>query len=178
MKAEIVNIFQKATLSVLKTMASLEVQPGQAFIKNGSRASGDISGIVGITGAMEGSLSLSFSRECILFVISRMLGEDQKEINEEVKDAVGELTNMISGDSRRRLVDIGYAFQGAIPSVISGPGHEIKHITKGPVLSVPFKAPVGEFSLEVCLQQSGLLAGGARSIPDRYVENVPPAPLP
>jgi chemotaxis protein CheX len=62
-----------------------------------------------------------------------MFGEDQKEINEEVKDAAGELTNVISGDSRRRLEEIGHRFIGAVPSVISGQGHEVKHITKGVV---------------------------------------------
>lgn len=30
-----------------------------------------------------------------------MLGEEIKELNEEIKDAVGEITNMISGQARR-----------------------------------------------------------------------------
>lgn len=101
MKAEFINPFLDATVSVLKTMASLEVIPGKPFIKKESSASGDVSGIVGITGEAEGSLCITFSRGCILHAISRMLGEEQKEINDDVKDAVGELTNMISGDSRR-----------------------------------------------------------------------------
>jgi chemotaxis protein CheX len=152
MKAEFINPFLEATVSVLKTMAFLEPIPGNPYIKKGGAASGDISGIVGITGEAEGSLCLSFSKACILFIISKMLGEEQKEINEEVKDAVGELTNMISGDSRRRLQEIGHSFQGAIPSVISGPGHEVKHITRGPILSIPFTTQAGDFIVEVCFK--------------------------
>ena len=152
MKAEFINPFLEATISVLKTMAFLEPIPGNPYIKKGGAASGDISGIVGITGEAEGSLCLSFSKACILFIISQMLGEEQKEINEEVKDAVGELTNMISGDSRRRLQEIGHSFQGAIPSVISGPGHEVKHITRGPILSIPFTTQAGDFIVEVCFK--------------------------
>lgn len=152
MKAEFINPFLEATMSVLKTMAFLEPIPGNPYIKKGGAASGDISGIVGITGEAEGSLCLSFSKECILFIISKMLGEEQKEINEDVKDAVGELTNMISGDSRRRLQEIGHSFQGAIPSVISGPGHEVKHITRGPILSIPFSTQAGNFIVEVCFK--------------------------
>jgi chemotaxis protein CheX len=139
-------------MSVLKTMAFLEPIPGNPYIKKGGAASGDVSGIVGITGDAEGSLCLSFSKTCILFIISKMLGEEQKEINEDVKDAVGELTNMISGDSRRRLQEIGHSFQGAIPSVISGPGHEVKHITRGPILSIPFTTQAGDFIVEVCFK--------------------------
>ena len=75
-----------------------------------------------------------------------------KEINEDVKDAVGELTNMISGDSRRRLEEIGCHFIGAVPCVISGQGHEIKHISKGPILSIPFSTQGGTFNVEVCFK--------------------------
>jgi chemotaxis protein CheX len=152
MKAEFINPFLDATLTVLKTMASVEPIPGKPFIKKGSAASGDVSGIVGITGEEEGSLCITFSRECILFIIGRMLGEEQKEINDDVKDAVGELTNMISGDSRRRLQGVGHNFQGSIPSVVSGPGHEVKHISRGPILSIPFSTKAGNFIVEVCFK--------------------------
>jgi chemotaxis protein CheX len=152
MKAEFINPFLEATLSVLKTMAFLEPTAGKPFIKKNVSASGDISGIVGITGMAEGSLCLTFSKGCILHICSKMFGEEQKEINDEVKDAVGELTNVISGDSRRRLQEIGYTFQGAIPSVVSGPGHEVRHMTKGPILSIPFSSPAGNFIVEVCLK--------------------------
>ena len=152
MKTEFINPFLEATMSVLKTMATLEVTPGKPFIKKDSAANGDVSGIVGFTGEAEGSLCLTFSRGCILHTISRMLGEEQKEINDDVKDAVGELTNMISGDSRRRLQEIGHTFQGSIPSVVSGPGHEVKHITRGPILSIPFGTAGGNFVVEVCFK--------------------------
>lgn len=152
MKAEVINPFLEATVSVLKTMASTDPIPGKPYIKKGTSAIGDVSGVVGITGDTEGSLCITFTRECILFIISRMPGEDQKEINDEVKDAVGELTNMISGDSRRRLEEIGHHFLGTIPSVISGYGHEIKHITKGPILSIPFNTQAGPFTVEVCFK--------------------------
>jgi len=152
MKAEFVNPFLEATVSVLKTVASLEVVPGKPFVKKESSACGDISGIVGITGETEGSLCITFPRDCILQVISKWFGEEAKEINDEVKDAVGELTNMISGDSRRRLQEVGYTFHGSIPSVISGPGHEVKHITRGPILSIPFSMNGSSFVVEVCFK--------------------------
>jgi len=152
LKAEFINPFLEATISVLKTMASVEPTPEKPFIKKGIASTGDISGIVGITGEAEGSLCITFTKECILFIIGNMLGEAQKEINDEVKDAVGEVANMISGDSRRRLREIGHTFQGAIPAVVSGPGHEIKHITQGPILSIPFTTPAGNFTVEVCFR--------------------------
>ena len=152
MKVEIVNSFLEATVSVIKTMASVDLAPGKPFIKKGSISTGDISGIVGMAGESEGSLSLSFSKECILHIVSSMFGEPFTEITEEVKDAVGEFTNMISGDARRRLETVGILFQGAIPSVISGPHHEIRHITKEPIICIPFDSANGGFHLELCFK--------------------------
>jgi chemotaxis protein CheX len=152
MKAELINPFLQATIHVLKTMAHVEPIVGKPYIKNGTAATGDVSGIVGIIGDAEGSLCLTFTKESILLIVGRMFGEELKEINEEVKDAVGELTNMISGDSRRRLEEMGYHFQGAVPSVISGIGHEIKHITKGPILAIPFSTAGGPFTVEFCFK--------------------------
>lgn len=152
MKAEFINPFMEATISVLKTMALTEPVPGKPFIKKNLTANGDVSGIVGLTGAAEGSLCLTFTKECILFISTQIFGEEQKEINDEVKDAVGELTNQISGDSRRRLQEAGYTFHGSVPSVISGLGHEVRSMTKGPILAIPFTTQAGKFSIEVCFQ--------------------------
>jgi len=152
MKVEIINSFLEATVSVIKTMASVDLTPGKPFIKKGSISTGDISGIVGMAGESEGSLSLSFSKECILYIVSSMFGETVTDINEEVKDAVGELTNMISGDARRRLETAGILYHGAIPSVISGPNHEIRHVTKEPIICIPFDSANGGFHLELCFK--------------------------
>ena len=45
-------------------------------------------------------MSVTFSKECAQAVVNHMIGENFTEMNAEVADAVGELTNMISGDAR------------------------------------------------------------------------------
>jgi chemotaxis protein CheX len=58
MKAEFINSFLDATMTVLKTMASVEPIPGKPFIKKGSAASGGVSGIVGALEKKEGLYAL------------------------------------------------------------------------------------------------------------------------
>ena len=82
-----------------------------------------------------------------------MFGEQINEINDEIKDAVGELTNMISGQARRELEEIGKVFQGTIPTVIIGKDHEIQSLTKGPKIAIPFKTDFGNFTIEVALEE-------------------------
>ena len=51
-----------------------------------------------------------------LLNVTNMLGEEIEEMNEEIKDAVGEITNMISGQARKKLDEQGMSLKAAIPS--------------------------------------------------------------
>lgn len=91
-----------------------------------------------MTGSAQGSLALSFSEQCIIMIVNNMLSESFTEVNDEIKDAVGELTNMISGDARKRLEAAGFKITPASPTVVSEKGHEIKHVISGPSIIVPY----------------------------------------
>ena len=149
MDAKIINPFLEAAVNVLKTMAMTEAKPGRPFIKKDQTAIGDVSGIIGITGDAQGSMSLSFEAPCICSIVTSLFGMPVNEINEEVKDAVGEMTNMICGDARRRLEGIGISLQAGTPTVVAGKNHSITHIHTGPCLAVPFETPNGKFVVEV-----------------------------
>lgn len=149
MNVEFINPFLSATISVLKTMAFTEVTPGKPFLKQDRASRGDVSGIVGITGPPNGSMSLSFSEACIIQIVSSMLGENFPGVNDEIKDAVGELSNMICGTARNELGNKGYSFKISIPIVVSGPKHEIRHLCSGPTIGIPFTTTAGSFVVEI-----------------------------
>ena len=58
-----------------------------------------------------------------------MLGDDIQDIIQDVQDAVGEITNMVSGQARAGLAEQGLTFSGSTPSVIMGDNHTIAHIS-------------------------------------------------
>ncbi|GIX47073.1 MAG: chemotaxis protein CheX [Candidatus Tectimicrobiota bacterium] len=152
MHTDFIHPFVQAAVNVLRTMASVAVQAGTPSAKpHAAMGQGDISAVVGLTGPVNGSLAISFSEKAICQIVSHMFGEPVTAINDEVRDAVGELCNMISGDARRLLAEQGYPLQAAIPTVIEGRGHRIRHVVAGPSVVVPFTLD-GEtaFCLEVC----------------------------
>jgi chemotaxis protein CheX len=153
MNVEYINPFLRATVNVLKTMAFTEATPGKPYIKKDQVAGGDVSGIIGITGETEGSLSISFTEACICNVVSNMFGEEITKLDPEVEDAVGEITNMISGDARRELAEKGFVLKGAIPSVVSGKNHHVRHLAKGASVAIPFTTAAGSFVVEVCFNR-------------------------
>ena len=81
-----------------------------------------------------------------------MFGEEMTEVNAEIADAVGELTNMISGQARKELEEIGKKYQAAIPTVVTGKNHKLESMTKGPKIAIPFKTEFGSFVIEVCFE--------------------------
>ena len=139
MKAEFLNPFLQATINVLSTMARMSPKPGKPTVKEDDMAVGDITGIIGLTGTKNGSLAVSFSESCALKIVENMMGEKYDKLNEEVADVVGELTNMISGDARAQLQKLGFTFSAAIPTIVRGKEHSIRHIPQGgATLMIPF----------------------------------------
>jgi len=155
MDVRFVNAFLNGTISVLKTMAFVEPKPGKPYLKKDALARGDVSGIIGLAGSVTGSMALSFSEEAILKIVSNMLGEEMKEVNGDITDAVGEITNMISGVARKELESIGLTISAAIPTVVSGKGHSIKHVLGGPSIIIPFEIEEGPFVVDVCMSGTG-----------------------
>jgi len=152
MDVRYINPFLEGTVEVLKTMAFIEPRPGKPYLKTGNNAQGDITGIIGLTGKVKGSLALSFSEACILKIVSNMLGEDKVKIDHEIKDAVGEITNMVSGVARKKLEALGLLVIAAIPTVVAGKDHSVSHVLGGPSLIIPFETDSGAFVVDVCMK--------------------------
>ena len=98
MKVDFINPFLSSMLNVMSTMAQTELTPEKPRLKKNEVAKGDVSGLIGmVSDQAKGSLSITFEANLALEVMNRMLGESPDEINEEVTDMVGEITNMVTG---------------------------------------------------------------------------------
>jgi chemotaxis protein CheX len=154
MNVEFVNPFLDAILNVLNTMAMLEAKPGKPAIKTNQVASGDVTGLIGMTSEQaKGTLAITFSEPVILDITKRMLGEEVTMIDDTVTDMVGEITNMVTGGAKKSLSEKGYRFDMAIPSVVAGKNHIIHHKSRGPVIIVPFNTESGDFFIEICFEE-------------------------
>ena len=154
MDVKFINPFMYGTMEVMEKMAFIKPVAGKPFAKVNDAACGDVSGIIGMTGDATGSLAMSFSESCIINIVSKMLGEPITEINREVLDAVGELTNMISGSSRKLMEKDDLRVFAAIPTIVFGRAHTIYHVIKGPSIVIPFQTEAGQFVIDVCLKSN------------------------
>jgi chemotaxis protein CheX len=154
MNAEFINPFISALLNVMTTMAQTELTPGKPQKKSDDKARGDVSGLIGMVGDnIQGSLSISFEESLVLEIMHKMLGEKPDSVNSEVKDMVGEITNMICGGAKNELDQKGIDFGMATPMVVSGKDHTIDHQVDGKKMVMPFAHETGNLYLEMCFNK-------------------------
>ena len=149
MRAEFINPFIHSLQRAFLTMLNCSVQRGQLSLNSDSRASHEISGVIGLTGQAVGAVVLSLSRPVALKAASTMLLCEYSEINEDVVDAVGELANMVAGAAKAELEQ--YSLAVSLPNVITGKDHEIHFPSNVTPICIPFSSPWGPLALEVGL---------------------------
>ncbi|MDT8446002.1 MAG: chemotaxis protein CheX [bacterium] len=159
MKVEYINPFIIATKKVLSTMAFMESKPGKPALKDPTnhKAMGDISAVIELTGESRGSISISFTRNCILAVAQQMFGQEYADIDDEIVDMVGEIVNMVSGEARRELAKLGFHFSAGIPTTSQGEGHDITHFVEARVIMIPFETQAGKYYIEAAFDSKKFL---------------------
>lgn len=133
------NAFTEGVKSVFSTMASTEVTQGKPYLEPQFTQKGEIFGILDMeTNGHKGRLFMSYTPSAIFKVYENMIGETHTEINREIQDCVGEITNMTYGAAKTKLNEIGYTFNMAIPNVIFPPPAVAEVNGKYPALVIPF----------------------------------------
>ncbi len=152
MFVKFINPFISALKNVIQTMASIESHGETPFVKQGPPVTDGVIGFI----RMEGeqvicTMAISFSEPAILAIASGMLGEEIKELNDEMIDLAGEITNMVTGGVKKDLWQEGYNFDLSQPEFHYAKDFEPPHIKNEKILVVPFQCEAGSFYLEACM---------------------------
>jgi chemotaxis protein CheX len=149
MDVKIINPFILAAQSVFKTMLGIEVSLGKPVLKTEKKSSGDVTGIMGLVGDRRGTITISFLERGAIFVFKTLVGDECSRITADVVDAIGEITNIISGQARKEFEKTGINLKAATPMVIVGKDVVINFITTIPIIELPFTFSIGNGEQEV-----------------------------
>ncbi len=147
MAAEYVNPVIMATKSVFETMLGVTPQRTGLSLKETTSPQYELSAVIGFTGKAAGTIVVSFSREAALGVLERMIGIVATELDDEVTDAIGEVTNMIAGSAKAQMERLQLRL--SIPNIISGEGHKVVYPSNVKPMLLDFDSEIGKFSIEV-----------------------------
>ena len=77
------------------------------------------------------------------------------EMNEEIDDAVGEISNMIADYATTKITELGKKVKIKLSEAISGKDHVIDHIDSAEYfLAIPFETTKGRFLIEMAVKES------------------------
>jgi chemotaxis protein CheX len=147
MQVEYINPFLASLRNTFKTMLGCDARRGSVGIKKDHSPQYEVSGVIGLSGKAVGTVVLSFSKEVAVKAASTMLLTDLTEINDEVLDAVGELTNMVAGSAKAELEE--YELQVSLPNVITGKGYEVHFPSEVTPIGIAFDTDWGPLTLEI-----------------------------
>ncbi|MGW8257303.1 MAG: chemotaxis protein CheX [Thermoguttaceae bacterium] len=147
MKVEYINPFLTSTISVFSTMLGTTLVREEPYLKDNSQPNFDVSGIIGLSGKAKGMVVLTLDRQTALQAAHAMTGEEHKDINADVADAVGELTNMIAGSAKAKLEHLSLSV--SLPSVITGKAHCVEFPKNTKPICIPFDCEWGAVAVEV-----------------------------
>jgi chemotaxis protein CheX len=122
----------QSIVNTFEQMVFLPATVGEAFEKRDGLPMGCISGTIGLSGShdelpneVRSKLSLIFPEglaEQVFRGMMMMGPDDPVEIN-EVRDMVGELTNMTAGGAKTLLSEVGFKLALSLPTVAVGHDH-------------------------------------------------------
>lgn len=144
--------FVDSTFSVFQTMLNCQLKQGEALQNDRFQPQYDVSGVIGLSGEVSGTVILSVEREVALQATQALLGAAPDEVDEEVIDAIGELTNMVAGGAKTKLTTFNMSL--ALPAVITGRNHAIAFGSRVRPVAVPFQSEWGAITVEVGFVQT------------------------
>jgi chemotaxis protein CheX len=121
LKDFILDSINQSALQVFSTMLGVELPPGE-FVEaaHAEDPPCEVVALIGVAGAWAGAGSISCSAEAACKVCAHMLMTEATSVNEEVLDAVAELTNMIIGNVKTELEAQVGPLGLSIPTVVFG----------------------------------------------------------
>jgi len=137
--------------SVFETMLQLPVRVGEPGLKQSGDPCYDVSGIIGMSGDVEGSVVLSFPISTSERVVSLFTGMELTHTHEDFPDAIGELINMISGGAKAKFA--GKHVSISCPSVVIGSDHVVFSRKDVVCIQIPCESDCGDFCLEVAIRK-------------------------
>lgn len=151
---EFIKAFVESAQNVFETMLAMTPECGEIKEKKGDEVFGDISGVMGTSeGGAEGLIIISMTQGFAMKTAEGFLGMAPEEMDDDVKECIRELTNMICGGAKANLDGTPYYFMLSIPTVITGKEMKIHHQADHECFMAEMKVDGEGFVIEVSMKR-------------------------
>jgi chemotaxis protein CheX len=153
MRADVAQPFLLAAKGVLEQELGGEVGRGQITMERGDFEAGEITAVVGVTGALSGAVMYRMSEATALAIVGQMMSQEFKELDSLARSGIGELGNVITGRAGVLLEKAGISADIAPPMLIVGRGGLMSSLDIARLV-VPLETRVGGIDLQIALKKA------------------------
>lgn len=138
----------EATREVFSTMIGLEPAPGEPREERLRSFRESVSGMIGFSGDFRGMVAIHCPSAVALFITGQMLGMEPAEIDSDVRDAVGEIANMVAGGLKIAFSSEGRHVDVSVPTTVAGAAYDLNCLAQAQCVIIPFSVDGGEILVE------------------------------
>jgi chemotaxis protein CheX len=148
MKDKTTQIFVDAVGGVLSSLAGADVTQRNRVDTADTVTLGDLTGVIDMsTDTQSAAMAIGFSEQLAVALTNKALGTDMAEVNDDVENFVGEMTNMICGAVKASLQDEGIDVGFASPSLLKGKGQVVSLVAEATPSVLTLDTAEGELYL-------------------------------
>jgi chemotaxis protein CheX len=123
---------------VFSTMLMVELESEDVVYQKKVEINSNITSMIGLGGGLKGLLAVHCPSSVATKITSAFLGMDVEEIDDDVKDAIGEIANMVAGNLKVSYAAVDVNIELAIPTSIVGDSFYVSGIADATRVVVPF----------------------------------------
>jgi chemotaxis protein CheX len=152
LETDLQQLIIDSTQDVFDTMLMLPITPGETLADKVYQFKESVSGMLGFSGDIQGMLTIHCPQNVAFTITEQLLGMSVDSVDEDVKDTIGEMANMVLGGIKDAFLNLGTDISLAIPTVMAGRSYQVKGVDYASWTTVPFYLDSGEFLVELKLK--------------------------
>ena len=137
------------TQEVFSTMLMVDLAYETVILDQKCNIQSNLTSMIGLGGGVRGLLAIHCPALVAKNITGSFLGMDIDELNEDVKDAIGEIANMVAGNLKVSYAKIDTNIELAIPTSIVGESFHICGMADAKRIIVPFTMAGDTFWVEL-----------------------------
>lgn len=149
---KLVRIARHATTDVFNTMLGMEIEPLEAYAESEPPvAAAGILSLIGFAGTWVGNGSFFCTASMACTIADALLMAEHHTVDEEVLDAMAEMTNMILGNVKTELEELLGPMLLSIPTVLYGRNFVKRSMGKREWVVIPFNFKEERVEIQICM---------------------------
>ena len=143
------GIIISATEEIFASMIFLDLVPGTPLTTGKEDLGCYVTAMIGLSGDFNAILGIHCPAKVGMVIGGAMLGMELEEVDDDTKDALGEIANMLAGGLKEAFALQQINIMLAIPTTISGNSYKLSAPAGGNRVLIPFDIEAGRFYIDL-----------------------------